>query len=48
MTKNHNLLELVPEDLKPLFPLEERLLEAAPFGRVVSDLEPDEPIDKTQ
>jgi hypothetical protein len=48
MTSNNNLADLVPEYLKPLAPLEEKLLKAAPFGSEVSDFEPDEPIDKNQ
>ena len=48
MTPDQTLLDLVPEHLKPLFPLEENLIRAAPLGHVVLDFEPDEPIDMTQ
>jgi hypothetical protein len=47
METNPNILDLVPEHLKPLFPLEEKLIQAAPQGVVASDF-PDGPIDMAQ
>jgi sRNA-binding regulator protein Hfq len=48
MTTSQNLQELVSKEFKPLYPLEEKLLEAAPLGHEVSDFEPYEPIDLAQ
>jgi hypothetical protein len=47
METNPNILDLVPEHLKPLLPLEEKLVLAAPQGVVASDF-PDGPIDMAQ
>jgi hypothetical protein len=47
MVSNQISLDLVPKQLKPLFPLEEELLKALPQGRLVSGF-PKEPIDMAQ
>jgi hypothetical protein len=47
MAHNKSILDLVPEHLKPLLPLEEKLVQAAPQGVEVSDF-PDGPIDMAQ
>jgi len=44
MTPDQTLLDLVPEHLKPLFPLEEKLIKAIPFGKMVSDFKPYMPV----
>ena len=36
METNHNLENLIPEQIKPLYPLEEKILEAAPLGHMFS------------
>jgi hypothetical protein len=47
MANIQNILDLVPGHLKPLFPLEEKLIQAAPLG-IIASCFPEGPIDMAQ